>query len=123
MKNCIFCKIRDIEKMIFETDSFIFFKDKYPVVSDMHFLLVPKKHIREEVEIGKEIWEEYRLVCNRAYKYVEEKCGVKPLTFIHPPQMQTVFHLHRHYIGGVFGKEGVKKALENYYKILKNENN
>jgi|GEM_PF-3111676 len=114
MNRCVFCNIGKIEKMIFESENFLFFKDKYPAVKDMHFLLVPKAHIREEVEIGKDLWEEYRMMCNKAYLYVQEKCKVKPLTFIHPPQMQTVHHLHRHYIGGVFGREGVKKALLEY---------
>jgi diadenosine tetraphosphate (Ap4A) HIT family hydrolase len=116
MKQCIFCKISKIEKMIFESDNFIFFKDKYPIVKDMHFLLAPKAHIREEKEIDQDLWEEYQEMCRKAYQYVETKCKVKPLTFIHPPQMQTVYHLHRHYIAGVFGREGVKKALIEYSK-------
>jgi len=119
MDNCIFCHIKEKEKMIFETKNFLFFKDKYPLIKDMHFLLIPKKHIREERQIESENWEEYQSACQKAYTYVEEACGAKPLTFIHPPQMQGVYHLHRHYIAGVLGKEGVKKALEKYLSSQK----
>ena len=102
--NCLFCKISTGEipaDKLFEDDEILAFRDIAPQ-APVHFLVVPKKHIKgpaalapeDEQLIGrmmrvgskvakKEGLEHYRLVFNNG-----EQAG------------QTVFHIHMHILGG-----------------------
>jgi histidine triad (HIT) family protein len=102
--NCLFCKIIAGEipaDKLYEDDDILAFRDIAPQ-APIHFLVIPKKHIKgpESVQIeddevigklmriGNEIAlkegiEHYRMVFNNG-----EKAG------------QTVFHIHMHILGG-----------------------
>lgn len=116
-KDCRFCHLSKDEEIIFETDSFVFITSKGPAIRS-HFLLLSKEHYSKEPEIPPLLWEDYRKACAKAYKHLNGVTGVEPLTFVNPPQMQSVSHFHRHYLAGVFGVHGVAKALQNYLKQI-----
>jgi len=115
MKKCPFCNYKQLKKqgIIFETKHFMFIKDLYPVVEG-HCLLICKNHIRKESEIV--FKEEFAFACDKAWRYVAKEWG-NPITFVHPPELQTVYHYHRHYIPVMkrmkpeFVKEAIKKAI------------
>ena len=116
---CPFCRFKKRENnLIFESDHFILFKDNRPLIKE-HSLLIPKKHIRSEIEIPKDQWAEYMSVSKRAYHYVAKKYGKAPLIFINAPQDQSVKHFHKHFVPGVFGILGVDKALRNFTDKVK----
>lgn len=118
---CIFCNLnKDSEKIIFETDNFVLLESKYPI-TDGHSLLIPKKHLRSETEIDSKIINEYKKVYDKAYIYFEKKYKLAPLTFVNPPQDQSVEHLHKHFLPGIFGVLGVEKALRAYLVSIKSK--
>lgn len=117
MRKCVFCKLSKDEKVVFETKNFILLKSKKAILED-HYLLIFKKHIREEKGILGKYWREYRLACSKASNFLKKKTGRMPLMFINPPQMQSVSHFHRHFIDGIFKVNGVKKALQTYLKKM-----
>ncbi len=102
--NCLFCKISRGEipaDILYEDDEIMSFRDIAPQ-APVHFLVIPKKHIKgpsavkaeDEQLIGRmmrvagkvakqEGVEQYRLVFNNG-----EQAG------------QTVFHIHMHILGG-----------------------
>ena len=117
MKKCKFCSIKKRERIIFETKHFVFVKSKFPIIK-LHCLLISKMHIREERNILEEHWEDYRIACSKAYKYMKKRTNLAPLTFINPPQMQSIKHFHRQYLSGIFGVHGVANALKNCLKSI-----
>ncbi len=102
--NCLFCKIVKGEipaDKLFEDDDVLAFRDIAPQ-APVHFLVIPKKHIRGPAAVGaddeqligkmmrvgseiakKEGAEQFRVVFNNG-----EQAG------------QTVFHIHMHILGG-----------------------
>lgn len=109
---CPFCKV-DSSKAIFESENFIFLLDKNPIIKG-HSLLIPKAHIRTENDITKKHLKEYFSITNKAYKYIVDNFKHFPLTFVNAPQDQSVKHLHKHFIPGVFGPFGVLNALREF---------
>lgn len=104
-ENCLFCKIVKEEipaEKIYEDDELLAFRDIAPQ-APVHFLLIPKKHIRGPADVGTEdealigkmmrigaelaardnIGDDFRVVFNNG-----AQAG------------QTVFHLHMHILGG-----------------------
>jgi histidine triad (HIT) family protein len=106
MSDCIFCKITAGEipsKKLYEDDEMLAFHDINPV-SPVHFLVVPKKHIDNLLEL--EI-EDAPLVGRMIYKAQElakeQGCEEKGGRFVINAKTdgaQTVNHLHIHFIGG-----------------------
>jgi diadenosine tetraphosphate (Ap4A) HIT family hydrolase len=113
MKVCKFCNLSHDEKIIFQTKYFTFLLNKFPIIKE-HYLLISKEHIKEEREIIEKYLKDYFFACKKAYRYLLKQTGRKPLSFINPPQMQSIAHFHRHYVDGIFGIHGVAKALENF---------
>ena len=97
---CVFCNLKNHE-VIFETKNYIFLKDKFPVVEG-HSLLIPKNHVRKESELP----EGFKECSDRAWKWVEDNYS-EPVTFVHPPKLQDVFHYHRHFIPSKTYKRGL----------------
>ncbi len=99
--DCIFCKIIKGEipsKFIKENEYCVVFKDSNPK-SDVHLLVVPKKHLKDITEIDndligkvldtiKEVAKENNLESFRIVNNCGENAG------------QSVFHLHFHVLSG-----------------------
>jgi len=106
MGNCIFCRIIAGEipsKKLYEDDEMLAFYDIKPV-SPVHFLVVPKKHIGNLLELETE---DAPLVGRMVFKAQElakeQGCGEKGGRFVINAKTdggQTVDHLHIHFIGG-----------------------
>ncbi len=114
---CPFCNLNPKEnKVIFETENFLFFFDRKPIVEG-HAILISKKHLRSEKEIeGEDIQKEYLDVSKKAYDFMEDAYKKAPLILINAPQDQSVQHFHKHFIPGIFGVLGVDEALRDYLK-------
>ena len=100
MDDCIFCKIvkgetpTEIEK---ETDRVVVFKDIRPS-APIHFLIVPKVHIKDIREADSYIWDDIKRV---ATEISEEKklSGFRLTTNAGDASM--VPHMHIHFLAGI----------------------
>jgi histidine triad (HIT) family protein len=106
MSNCIFCKIIAGEipsKKIYEDDEMLGFLDINPA-APVHFLVIPKKHINNIMEMGAQ---DTALLGRMFYKAQElakqQGCEEKGGRFVINTKTeggQTVDHLHIHFLGG-----------------------
>lgn len=106
MNNCIFCKIIEGElpsRKLYEDDEILAFFDITPV-APVHFLVVPKKHINNLMEMEES---DTSLIGKMFYKAQElakqQGCEEKGGRFIINTKAdggQTVDHLHIHFLGG-----------------------
>ena len=106
MSDCLFCKIIAGEipsKMIYEDDEMYAFHDINPV-APVHFLLIPKKHIKNIFELEEA---DAALVGRLFFKAKEiakklgcEEKGGRFLNNAKSDGGQTVDHLHIHFLGG-----------------------
>lgn len=102
---CIFCKIRDKTipaTLLYETDDVLAFEDINPQ-APVHILIVPKKHIRNILEISQN---DDTLLGNiiRAIQDIASKQGLnngfRIVTNTGEDGGQSVDHLHFHLLGG-----------------------
>jgi len=106
MSNCIFCKIIAGEipgRKIYEDDEMLAFLDINPV-APVHFLVIPKKHISNIMEMETQ---DAALLGRLFYKAQElakqQGCEEKGGRFVINTKTdggQTVDHLHIHFLGG-----------------------
>jgi histidine triad (HIT) family protein len=106
MSDCIFCKIVKGEipsKKIYEDGEFLAFHDVNPQ-APVHFLVIPKKHIPNVMEMGPE---EAPLLGRLLYKArelaAEQGCAERGARFVINCKAdggQTVDHVHCHVLGG-----------------------
>jgi len=106
MSNCIFCKIIAGEipgRKIYEDDEMLAFLDINPV-APVHFLVIPKKHISNIMEMEAQ---DAALLGRLFYKAQElakqQGCEEKGGRFVINTKTdggQTVDHLHIHFLGG-----------------------
>jgi histidine triad (HIT) family protein len=108
MSDCIFCKIIAGEipgKKIYEDDEFLAFHDVNPQ-APVHFLVIPKRHIRNIMELdaadsgllGRLLFKAQELAAGQG-------CEAKGARFVINCKSdggQTVDHLHVHVLGGRF---------------------
>ena len=106
MSDCIFCKIISGEipsQKLFEDDEFLAFSDINPQ-APVHFLVIPKKHIRSVMETGAEDTALLGRLLFRAQEIAKENgCEEKGARFVINCKShggQTVDHLHCHVLGG-----------------------
>ena len=106
MSDCIFCKIIAGEipcKKIHEDDEMLAFHDITPQ-SPVHFLLIPKKHIRNLMELEPGDIDLAGRLLNKAQELAKELgCAEKGARFVINAKRdggQTVDHLHLHILGG-----------------------
>ncbi|GMO21408.1 MAG: histidine triad nucleotide-binding protein [Termitinemataceae bacterium] len=104
MDDCIFCKIIKGEipaKKLYEDDEILAFFDVNPQ-APVHFLVIPKKHLKNIMEstsgdlLGKLLFKAQELA-------VAQGCGEKGARFVINCKSdggQTVDHLHIHVLGG-----------------------
>jgi len=105
MTNCLFCKIisGDIpSSKLYEDDDILVFKDIKPQ-APVHFLVIPKKHIENLMEMEES---DTALVGKMFYKAQEiakeQGCEEKGGRFVINTRTdggQTVDHLHIHFLG------------------------
>ena len=112
MNNCIFCKIVNGEipgKKIYEDDEMLAFHDINPM-APVHFLVIPKKHIKSLMELETEDIGLAGRLLNKAKELAKEPgpggpegCGKNGARFVINAGRdggQTVDHLHVHVLGG-----------------------
>jgi histidine triad (HIT) family protein len=106
MSNCIFCKIvnGDIPcKKVYEDDEILAFHDIAPA-APVHYLVIPKKHIKNLMELETMDIDLAGRLLNKAQELAKELgCGESGARFVinagHSGG-QTVDHLHIHVLGG-----------------------
>ena len=106
MSDCIFCKIAAGEipsKKIYEDDEMLAFLDTNPM-APVHFLIIPRKHIRNMLEAEEADAALIGRLFFRAKELAKEQgCGEKGGRFVNNAKTdggQTVDHLHIHFLGG-----------------------
>lgn len=105
MEDCIFCKIASGEiksDIIYEDDKMIFFNDLNPT-APIHFLAVPKKHIRSLNELEKDL----NLIGEILFKikeYAEKEGfaenGYRVVNNCGEDGLQSIKHIHFHVLAG-----------------------
>jgi histidine triad (HIT) family protein len=106
MKDCIFCRIAAGEvpaKGIYEDDEILAFHDASPQ-APVHFLVIPKGHIQNIMELkGEDTGLMGRLLYKAQELAVELGCAERGARFVINCKGhggQTVDHLHIHVLGG-----------------------
>jgi len=106
MSNCLFCKIIAGEipcKKVYEDDDLFAFHDINPK-APVHFLVIPKKHIPNLMELKPEDRElAGKLIFKTQELAKEQGCGEKGARFVVNAKSdggQTVDHLHVHVLAG-----------------------
>ncbi len=106
MSDCIFCKIIKGEipgKKIYEDDEMLAFHDITPM-APVHFLLIPKKHIKSLLDLeAEDIALAGRLLGKARELAKEQGCAENGARFVINAGRdggQTVDHLHIHVLGG-----------------------
>jgi histidine triad (HIT) family protein len=106
MSSCIFCKIVLGEipcKKIYEDDEILGFFDINPV-APLHFLVIPKKHINNIMEMETQDAALLGRMFNKAQELAKQQgCEEKGGRFVINTKTdggQTVDHLHIHFLGG-----------------------
>ncbi|CAG8624408.1 14313_t:CDS:2 [Cetraspora pellucida] len=104
---CIFCKIAagndPSATLLYEDEQIVAFNDKYPAANH-HFLVIPKRHIKNINGFTKEDLELVKKMKEIGFRIISEKLGndESPITsdkylmgFGSPP-FNSVFHVHMH---------------------------
>ena len=106
MKDCIFCKIiaGDIpSKKIYEDDEIFAFHDINPA-APVHFLVIPKKHIENLMEMRESdvvlVGKMFHKTQDLAKQLGCEPKGGRFVVNAKKDGGQTVDHLHIHFLGG-----------------------
>jgi len=105
VKDCIFCKIISGEipaEKIAENDSLIVIKDITPK-APVHFLIIPKKHIKDLVSLEKAdaaLLGEVGLMAKELSKKLSGSQAFQLVTNCGADAGQSVFHLHFHFLSG-----------------------
>ena len=106
MNDCLFCKIIAGEipsRKIYEDDEMLAFHDISPK-APVHFLVIPKKHINNLMEMESEDALLIGRLFDKAQGLAKEQgCGEKGGRFVINAKShggQTVDHLHIHFLGG-----------------------
>ncbi|MDR3276114.1 MAG: histidine triad nucleotide-binding protein [Treponema sp.] len=106
MNDCIFCKIAAgtiPARKLFEDEAILAFHDATPQ-APVHFLLIPRKHIPNILELGPEDEGLLERLLNKARELaVEQGCGEGGARFVINCKAdggQSVDHLHVHVLGG-----------------------
>ena len=105
-KDCIFCQIVKGERpaeILYENDSLMAFRDKYPH-APVHLLLVPKKHIRSVNDLTDEDSPLVSAMILKARDLARESgiaaSGYRLSFNVERGAGQVIFHLHLHLTGG-----------------------
>jgi len=110
MNDCVFCKIINREipsEIVFENEKIIVFKDINPK-TEIHLLIVPKKHIANINEIKEEdkelIAEMFWVVKQIAHQLNIIEQGYKLVFNVGRGAGQLIEHIHLHLLSGSFNR-------------------
>ena len=99
MEDCVFCKIVGNEiprEVIYEDDEFLVFPSNQPV-ADIHWLIVPKKHIETFLDLDTEVLGMMKI----AQRLVKEKKLMEGYRLcFNGGKYQEVMHVHLHLLAG-----------------------
>lgn len=98
--NCIFCKIIKKEAetaLIFENDSIVAFKSKFPV-AEIHVLLVPKTHVGTFLDLDDKTISDLKNTAKQVIEQLEIKSAYKLV--INGGKYQAIPHFHWHLLAG-----------------------
>lgn len=101
-KDCLFCKIVAGEiknETVFETENVLAFFDVNPV-SDIHILIIPKRHIDSVLTIVEENSKDLVEMYDAVRQIVEKKKIEAFRLTINGGKFQHVSHLHMHLLAG-----------------------
>ncbi|MFC4160089.1 histidine triad nucleotide-binding protein [Chitinimonas lacunae] len=110
--NCLFCKIGRGEipsNKVYEDDEVIAFHDIHPV-ADVHFLVVPKRHIESLLKVESADQPLLGRLLTLAPELARQQGlgeGFRTVINTGPKGGQSVFHLHLHVIGGHSRNDGL----------------
>ena len=103
---CIFCQIvkgKIPAEFIYQDDQFVVFKDAHPS-ADVHFLIVPRRHIKSINSLrakDKELIGQMILVAQKVAKKLKvDKSGYKLVFNVGRGGGQVIDHLHLHLLAG-----------------------
>ncbi|MFC1625164.1 histidine triad nucleotide-binding protein [Patescibacteria group bacterium] len=105
MKDCVFCKIVKGElpsTKIYEDSEIIAFKDIKPL-APVHYIIVPKKHIKNLNEVKKEdsdLLGKIQFISSELAKKLNIADGFRVSCANEKKGGQSIFHLHYHLMGG-----------------------
>ena len=106
MEDCIFCKIVDgtiPSEKVYEDDKVLAFKDINPV-APIHVLIIPKKHIKNLIEIKEEDRDYIQAIFTAIPKIANllgvENDGFRLISNCGKDAGQEVMHLHFHLLAG-----------------------
>ena len=106
MSDCLFCKIASGQipsEKVEETDLLFAFRDINPQAPE-HILIIPKKHIANNLSLGPEdremVGEAFLLASRLAERFGIDKTGFRVVTNNGSHAGQAVFHIHFHLLGG-----------------------
>lgn len=103
MSDCIFCKIVNKQipsEIIKETEELLVFKDIAPK-SAIHYLIIPKKHIKDLSSLNPEDFDLGSKVFQMAQELSASSAGLKNFRLIINNGAlagQEVFHIHAHFL-------------------------
>lgn len=104
--DCVFCKIIKGEipsQKVFESDDILVIKDIEPK-APIHFLMIPKVHVRDIIGIDDAAWIEIKKV---VLSLVKEK-GLKSFRLVHNAgEAALVQHMHVHLLGEIDSKREI----------------
>lgn len=100
MENCVFCKIaggKTDTKFEKETENLAVFKDINPQAA-IHFLIVPKKHVKDIAEVEDSVWKEIKDVAVG----ISRAKSLSGFRLVHNAgDAAAVTHMHIHFLGDV----------------------
>lgn len=106
MDSCIFCKIIDgaiPAKKVYEDDDLIAIEDINPV-APLHLLLIPRKHIVNALDLGREddalVGRVFRAAAAIARQRGVAENGFRLVQNTNADAGQSVFHIHFHLLAG-----------------------
>lgn len=111
MEECLFCKIINKQipaKTVYEDEKVLVFLDINPV-SDGHLLIIPKKHIKNVLELPKDrAADMVEIIQTKIYPLLKDKLQIDGMTVIQNNEYgQEVPHYHIHIIPR-YQKDGIK---------------
>lgn len=110
---CVFCAAEKLSDRIWFKNNYFYVLKNHNPIAQGHCMVIPYRHIREEIELNAKEWRSYLDVCEWTVTNIYKQYRKDALVFINAPSDQSVFHLHKHYIpsGGLFGKLKVEGAI------------
>jgi len=106
MKDCVFCKIVDKKAkadIVKETEDFIVFKDINPQEA-IHYLIVPKKHIKDLTELDDNLWKEIKTIA----VYISREKGLSGFRLLHNAgDAATIPHMQMHFLADIAPERAV----------------